>query len=509
MRLTDLLREAGLADRSSPDSSSDRIDVAAVDVTGIAYSSQEAGPGDLFFALPGHVSHGAKYAAQAISAGAAAVMTDRTGAQMIADLRGDATVPVIESLEPRASMALIARAFYGDPARSLSMLGVTGTNGKTSVTYLLRAALESAGVPCGVVGTIGSLLPDGTPIEQARTTPESPDLQRVLAQMRDAGAGAVAMEVSSIAVREHRVDAVGFDVMGFTGLSHDHLDYHGTMDAYFEAKAELFEAGRSALGVVMLDGSWGERLAERAAIPIVTVTTRSDVTADWRVTRVGSSIRIDGPESAELTLPIATDFAVANAALTVAMAATRGVPAHSSAAAIASARVPGRMEVVASIEGIDFVVDYAHSPDSIEKVVASAVAQRADGPGRVIVVLGAGGDRDRGKRPAMGQAASIADIVVVTDDNPRSEDPSTIREMVRRGAAAGQADVREIAPREQAIEWAVDAARPGDVVLVLGKGHEAFQELADGVTPFDDRLVLASFVRRRFHRDGGGQGENS
>lgn len=504
MRLTDLLREAGLADRSSPG-----WPARDVDISGIAYSSREAGHGDLFFALPGHQTHGAHYAAQAVQFGAVAVVTDPVGAGIIADSLPNSGVPIVEVVEPRRSMAFVARAFYGDPASQLAMLGVTGTNGKTSVTYLLRAALQSVGVPCGVVGTIGARLPDGTPIEQARTTPESPDLQQVLAHMRDAGASTVAMEVSSIAVQEGRVDGVLFDVMGFTGLSHDHLDYHGTMDAYFAAKAELFDSDRAAVGVVMVDDAWGERLRDRAGIPVITTTTRSDVEADWRARRSGATVRIEGPESAELTLPIPTDFAVANSILTIAMAASRGVPAQKSADAIAAARVPGRMEVVDSVEGIDFVVDYAHSPDSIEKVVNSAVAQRADGPGRVIVVLGAGGDRDRQKRPAMGRAASNGDVVVVTDDNPRSEDPASIRDTVRRGVDVGSAQVHEISPREKAIEWAVEIAQAGDVVLVLGKGHEAFQELADGVVPFDDRLVLASFVRRRFHHDGGGQGENT
>lgn len=504
MRLTDLLREAGLADRSGLSPAGQEVEVARV-----AYASQEVIAGDVFFALPGHQTHGAQFAADAVQAGAVAIVTDEVGVHIVADRGIDSDVPVLELAEPRRAMALMASALYGDPARDLAMLGVTGTNGKTSVTYLLQAAMQAGSIPCGVVGTIGSRLPDGTALDQARTTPEAPDLQYVLSRMRDAGASAVAMEVSSIAVREHRVDGLGFAVMGFTGLSHDHLDYHGTMGEYFAAKAELFDADRAAVGVVMVDDAWGERLRDSAGIPIITVTTRSDVEADWRARRSGSTVRIEGPDSAEFSLPIATDFAVANAALTIAMAATRGIPAVTSAQAITAARVPGRMELVACADGIDFVVDYAHSPDSIEKVVESALAKRSEGTGRVIVVIGAGGDRDRQKRSAMGRAASDADVVVVTDDNPRSESPADIRDMVRRGAETGRAEVREIAPRDEAIGWAVGEARTGDVVLILGKGHETYQELAGGVVPFDDRRVVASFVRRRFDLDGGGQGEGA
>ena len=504
MRLTDLLREAGLADRSGLSPAAQ-----AIEVSRIAYASQEVVAGDLFFALPGHQTHGAQFAADAVQAGAAAIVTDTAGAQVLAERADGIDVPVLEVVDPRRAMALIAAALYGHPAKDLAMLGVTGTNGKTSVTYLLQAAMQAAAIPCGVVGTIGSRLPDGTALDQVRTTPEAPDLQFVLSRMRDAGAFAVAMEVSSIAVREHRVDGLDFAVMGFTGLSHDHLDYHGTMEEYFAAKAELFDSERAAVGVVMVEDGWGERLRESAGIPIVTVTTRSDAQADWRAIRSGSTVRIEGRDSAEFSLPIATDFAVANAALTIAMAATQGIPAGVSADAIAAARVPGRMELVTSTDGIDFIVDYAHSPDAIEKVVGSALTQRSEGTGRVIVVIGAGGDRDREKRPAMGRAAADADVVVVTDDNPRSENPVDIRDMVRRGAETGRAEVHEIAPRDEAIGWAVGEARTGDVVLVLGKGHEAFQELADGVVPFDDRRVLASFVRRRFHLDGDGQGEGA
>lgn len=502
MQFLELVSAAGLADQiadgaSLGESSND------VSVTGLAYSSAAVNPGSIFFALPGHRQHGAEFIEPALRAGASAVITDLQGAQIARASRLAQDVPLLAVANPRTVMAAASIVFFDNPAASLAMLGVTGTNGKTSTTFLLQAALEAAGRRCGLIGTLGARLTGWEPMSHPRTTPESPDLQALLAQMKTAGADSVAMEVSSIAVREHRVDGLHFDVMGFTGLSHDHLDYHGTMEEYFRAKSDLFTSTFADRGVVLIDDEWGRRLASQAEIPIVTIASTGsggvDVeVADWLITTSGRDVVLEGPERVEFSLPVATDFAAANAVLAVVMAHTQGVPASIAARAVTQARVPGRMELVASVDGIDFVVDYAHSPDAIERVVASAVAGRRPTGSRVIVVLGAGGDRDQQKRVAMGRAASAADVVVVTDDNPRHEDPAAIREMVRRGVDHDACDVHEIAPREAAIAWAVAHARSGDIVLILGKGHETVQEWSDRVVAFDDRQVLASCVQDQF-----------
>ena len=513
MRLDELVRTAGLTavtDAAARSSS----------VSGLAYSSDSVHGGDLFFALPGHHRHGGRYIEAAIRAGAIAVITDSTGAELAGSIPVDAAVPVIVVEDPRKAMAQVAVAFYGDPASQLAMLGVTGTNGKTTTTFLLQAALDAAKMPCGVIGTLGARLPGWNPRAHARTTPEAPDLNEMLSSMQEIGARAVAMEVSSIAVREHRVDGIKFDVMGFTGLTQDHLDYHETMEDYFAAKAELFTTQRTELGVVLVDSEWGVRLASDATVPILRIgyeASRSSLAdgADWWVMPTRDGFELVGSEQVAVSLPLATDFALANAAVAIVMAHTQGVALPIAAQAVASAHVPGRMELVASIAGIDFFVDYAHSPDAVERVVGAAVAACDTRGGRVIVVLGAGGDRDEGKRQAMGSAAERADVVVVTDDNPRNEDPRRIRRMVLSGMSRDDSGVHEIAPREYAIAWAVAEARPNDLVLILGKGHETTQEWGDRVVPFDDREVLASFVQRRFEEDGSdvrgeaGQGEST
>src|SRR6056297_1306324 len=503
MRLSKLVADAGLAVGFTVDATG-----ADPDITGLSYDSRDVPADSIFFALPGHNAHGAAFAGQAARSGASVIVTDEHGARLLEasgfdehDNRGGSTPLMLVVDSPRVSMAALAAAFHELPAEAMTMVGVTGTNGKTSVTYLVQAALQAAGRPCGIVGTLGTYFPAGGTHPHPRTTPESTDLQRVLADLRREGAAAVAMEVSSIAVREHRVDGIEFDVMGFTGLSHDHLDYHGTMDAYFEAKAEMFTSGRCKAGVVVVDQPWGQRLATRSVIPITTVSTRPDVDATWRAQPTGDGVRIEGPQTAFLNLPVATEFAIA-------IAHSLGVPAQLAADALAVASVPGRMEVVASVDGCDFIVDYAHTPDAIDRVVSAAVDSHrnrrsgSDVVGRVLVVIGAGGDRDPGKRSAMGRAASQADVVIVTDDNPRTEDPAQIRSTVRHGAEAGRANVLEIAR-------VVAEAHPGDVVLVLGKGHEATQEIDGRVVAFDDREVLASFVRQRFGSGGGGRGDGA
>ena len=487
MQLTDLLRGAGI----------DALDIdvaASIDITSLSVDSTRIAPGTLFAALPGHRTHGAIHAGGAVAAGAVALITDPQGRQLF----GELGVPVVVVDRPRVAVAHLASTLWGNPATSMTMIGVTGTNGKTTVTHLIQAALTESGRRCAVMGTLGTSLPGVVDVPHARTTPEAPDVHSALAVLRDAGADAVAMEVSSIALREHRVDGIVFDIAVFTGLSHDHLDYHGSMDAYFEAKADLFSPQHAGQAVVVIDDPWGQVLRERLHIPVITVTT-TGAQADWRASVDGDRVTIDGLESFEVRLPVPTNFAAANLLTSIAVASILGIPAQFAAQAAVQARVPGRMELVRSVGDVDFVVDYAHTPDAIRQVIAAAATSRRSRGGRVIAVLGAGGDRDAGKRGEMGRAAAAgADQLFVTDDNPRSEDPGSIRLAVLAGTNGTTCQVSEIADRREAIGAAVHAAQPNDIVLVLGKGHEASQEFAGHVLAFDDRLVLASFVEARY-----------
>jgi UDP-N-acetylmuramoyl-L-alanyl-D-glutamate--2,6-diaminopimelate ligase len=505
MRLAEVLRDAGRAPIADVPPILDES-VANLDIVGIALSSDGVEPGFAFAALPGHHRHGAEFLDEACRRGAVAVITDSQGQSIIAR-SAHSDVPIIVHDQPRPLVAHIAAILAGYPTRSVTMVGVTGTNGKTSVGALLAAALDAGDVSCGVIGTLGSTLNGDQLASGSRTTPEAPDIQAMARSMVDRGAEAIVMEVSSIALREHRVDGVVFDVAVFTGLSHDHLDYHATMEAYFAAKAELFTKERSRRGVVLIDDEWGERLARESAIPLETVSATGKA-ANWNMTAVdGGWVLTDGVDACDVRTPVGADFVVANAAVAIVAALRVGVPLDVAADATETARIPGRMELVGRENGIDYIVDYAHTPDAIEQVVSAAAReQAAHGQGRVVVVIGAGGDRDPQKRPDMGTAASRADVVIVTDDNPRSENPADIRRQILEGVQGG-CEIHECDSRRDAIGLAVATARPGDVVLVLGKGHEATQEWSDGVIAFDDRQVLASFIHdRRGGESGRGVG---
>jgi UDP-N-acetylmuramoyl-L-alanyl-D-glutamate--2,6-diaminopimelate ligase len=365
------------------------------------------------------------------------------------------------------------------------MVGVTGTNGKTTVTHLVSSVLERAGMPTGIVGTLLG----------ERTTPEAPDLQRRLAAFRDDGHQAVAMEVSSHALAQHRVDAIVFDVAAFTNLSRDHLDHHGSMEAYFRAKATLFEPARSRTAVIAVDDPWGARLASELARTDVVPVRWNEATGI--VTTVGStSFRWRGRS---ITLPLTGRFNVANALVAATVATVLGVDEDTVAEGLAAvAPVPGRMEVVAAEDPFSVIVDYAHSPAGLE--VALRAARHVAGPGRVICLFGCGGDRDAGKRPQMGEVASLlSDVVVITSDNPRSEDPAAIIDQIRPGLRPGAETVVE-PDRAAAIGLAIGTARPGDVVLLAGKGHETTQSTAGRTVPFDDRME----ARRALARGPGG-----
>ncbi|TDD97733.1 UDP-N-acetylmuramoyl-L-alanyl-D-glutamate--2,6-diaminopimelate ligase [Jiangella asiatica] len=486
--------------------------VRDVSVTGVTHDSRQIRPGDLYLALPGAVTHGARFAADAVRSGAVAVVTDPAGLE----LAGDLPAPVLTLDHPRSRLGAIAAAVYGHPARDLLMLGVTGTNGKTTTSYLLESGLRAAGHTTGLIGTVETRVGDEK-VASIRTTPEATDAHALLAVMRERGVTACAMEVSSHAMVFGRVDGIVFDVAGFTNLSQDHLDFHTGLEDYFAAKARLFTPERTRSAVVVVGDEFGRRLAATSQVPTVTVLpvdhgTPAEVPADWRVEHLGDAAVLAGPdgEKLELHVPLPGEFNVTNAALAVTMLLRSGIDAADAVRGVAECPgVPGRMERV-TVAGAgarpSAVVDFAHSPAAIDNVL------RALHPaGRLIAVVGAGGDRDREKRPLMGRAAAAgADLVVVTDDNPRSEDPTAIRAAVVDGAravpAGERAEILEVAGRREAIRAALRAATGAeDTVVVLGKGHEQGQEIAGVVQPFDDREVL----REELRRWSGGSGSGS
>jgi UDP-N-acetylmuramoyl-L-alanyl-D-glutamate--2,6-diaminopimelate ligase len=499
----------------------------SVQVTGVTLASAEVRPGDLYAALPGSRRHGAEFVAAAVAAGAVAVLTDPAGAELagsagsagaelagsagsagaelagsagsagaeLAGHAGPAGVPLVVVDDPRGALGRVSAAVYGEPSERLSVLGITGTAGKTSVVYLLESGLRAAGVPAGLIGTVETRLGD-TVVPSARTTPEATDLHALFAVAVERGVKAIAMEVSSHALKLDRVAGVRFAVGGFTNFGVDHLDFHPGVEDYFASKARLFD-GRSAVEVLNLDDPAQAPLARPTT---VTYSAAGDPAATWRAVEVttdgyGQRFTAHGPDGiavrARVGLPGRHN--VANALLAIAVLTGAGIDPQTAADGVAACPgVPGRMERVGQTGPVLGVVDYAHKPDSIQAVLA---ALRGVGSGRLICVLGAGGDRDRSKRPLRGAAAAAdADVLIVTDDNPRTEDPARIRAEVLAGAgvAGAGAETREVAGRREAIAAAVALARPGDVVAVLGKGHESGQEIDGAVRPFDDRVELAA-----------------
>ena len=448
-----------------------RGDPAAVEVTSVELDSRQVTPGALFVCVPGRRADGHDYAGAAAAHGAAALVVERV-------LPVDLPQVVVRSGTARRALAQLAGAFYGHPARALTMVGVTGTNGKTTVTHLVASILDAAGRPSAVVGTL----------QGERTTPEAPVVQRILDEARRGGRSAVAMEVSSHALTEARVDGIRFDAAVFTNLGHDHLDHHGTMEAYFEAKASLFTPVRAALGVVNADDPWGRRLLERCTIPLVRYGL--DDADGIESGPAGTAFRWRGRR---IELALSGAYQVGNALAAATTASALGVADDVVAEGLAGARrVPGRFEVVDVDAPFTVVVDYAHTPDALAAALDSA--RRLVNRGRVLCVFGCGGDRDKEKRPLMAQVATAAaDLTVITSDNPRHEDPTAIVEEVARGAAAG-AEVEVEVDRGAAIALAVGRARAGDVVLVAGKGHESVIEVGDDRIPFDDRAVAAAAV---------------
>ncbi len=474
------------------------VGTVATEVSGLSVTTAGVRPGDLYVAAPGTRTHGARFVAEAAQAGAVAVLTDAEGAA----LAGGSPLPVLVVDAPRAVLGALGAWLYDEPATALRLFGVTGTQGKTTTTRLAEGALQAAGVRAAAIGTVGTRI-DGEDVRTALTTPEAPDLHALFAVMRERAVAACAMEVSSHALVLGRVDGVVFDVAAFTNLGRDHLDFHADLEDYYQAKARLFGPDRARLGLVDVDDEHGARLAREAVVPVRTYALETD--ADWTAvdvqdTATGSRFVVHGPGGSwpcEIRLP--GRFNVSNALCAVAGLVEAGFDADAVTAGLGRVPgVPGRLEPVDEGQPFLAVVDYAHKPDAVVAVLRSLRERTA---GRVIAVLGAGGDRDRGKRPLMGEvAAGLADVLVVTDDNPRTEEPGAIRAEVLAGARRGTAELHEIGDRAEAIRYAVAAAGPGDSVVVAGKGHETGQEVAGTVHPFDDRLVLAAALRETVTR---------
>jgi UDP-N-acetylmuramoyl-L-alanyl-D-glutamate--2,6-diaminopimelate ligase len=470
-------------------------------ITGVTLRAQDVRPGDLFAALPGATTHGAQFYGEAVESGAVAVLTDAAG---LAQLNRDAgTVPVLVHPQPRGVLGEVAATVYGHPSEHLAVVGITGTSGKTTTTYLIDAGLRSAGRSVGLIGTVGLRI-NGDDIPSALTTPEAPALQALLAAMAELGVDTVVMEVSSHALTLGRVDGIHFAVGGFTNLSRDHLDFHPTMEDYFDAKSRLFDPAsplRARQAVVCVDDDAGRAMARRAD-KAVTVSTKGRP-ADWRAEAVTAHAGVQEFTAIDpagvhhqvgITLP--GDYNIANCLVALAVLDAVGVSPEQASAGLRHTQVPGRLEQVNRGQDFLALVDYAHKPGALHEVLRTL--RHPDG--RLAVVFGAGGDRDPGKRVEMGRiAAELADLVVVTDDNPRSEDPAAIRREILSGTAeAGTAAaVVEIGDRRAAIDHAVAWAAAGDVVLIAGKGHETGQARNGQTQPFDDRVELAAALEAR------------
>ena len=459
---------------------------ADVQVKDVTHDSRQAGPATLFVALPGTLFDGHQFADDAITAGSPAAMVEH---------RLDLSVPQLVVEATRPAMAVVAAEVHGHPSRRLALVGVTGTNGKTTVTHMIEAIVAASRETAGLIGTVHTRV-GHLSIPSTRTTPESSDFQRLLATMADAGASVVAAEVSSHALVYGRVDATTFAVGAFTNLSQDHLDFHGDMASYLAAKRRLFEEGRSRRAVVFVDDPAGRRIADSVEVPVTTVGDSGDVRAsDVETTVESSHFEIRTPKGvARIRLPLGGRFNVDNALVAAACALEVGIGLDSVVEGLGTfAGVPGRFELVSDEDPVGVIVDYAHTPAGIEQAIDTA---RASASGRIIVVFGAGGDRDRDKRPQMGSAAAAADVVVVTSDNPRTEDPDAIIDEVMVGLGR-HGSVTRLPDRRAAIESAISIATDGDVVLILGRGHERRQEIAGRSIPFDDRLVAREILARR------------
>lgn len=497
---------------------------APVEVSGISLDSNAVEAGAVFAALPGTRVHGATYAA---SSRAAAILTDEAGWAILSEAEEARPVLVVKDI--RAILGLVSAEIYGHPSDKLTVIGVTGTSGKTTTTYMLESGLAAAGCKVGLIGTTGTRI-NGEDVPTTLTTPEAPKLQELFALMVSRGVTHVVMEVSSHALVLGRVTGTSFDVAGFTNLSQDHLDFHPTMEEYFEAKALLFDASSpvaAKTSVVCVDDKWGVQMAQRARVDaeslhrdVITVGTHGQAGLDCAAmlnstTDSGAqdiTVSVNGKQI-ETRLPLPGAFNVANAALATAIADAAGIDAEEFLSGLSRAAVPGRMERIDAGQEFVAVVDYAHKPAAIAAALDSL---RAQVDGRVGIVVGAGGDRDQSKRPIMGaESAQRADLVIITDDNPRTEDPAAIRSAVRRGAEEvatkrDNVEIRESDSRADAIGQLIAWAQPGDAVIVVGKGHEVGQIIGDVTHHFDDREeVRKALTESGFRADNAGKEEQA
>jgi UDP-N-acetylmuramoyl-L-alanyl-D-glutamate--2,6-diaminopimelate ligase len=471
-----------------------RGDLDAVEVTGVALATSCIEPGDLYVGVPGRNAHGATYAAEAAEAGAVAILTDEEGAELAAE----SGLPIVVTQDARAALGAVAAWIYRTEENSATLFGVTGTNGKTSVVYLLNAILGQLGVVSGLSSTAERRIGD-TAIASKLTTPEATELHALLARMREEAVRAVAIEISAQALSRHRVDGIVFDVVGFTNLSHDHLDDYSAMDRYFAAKLQLFQPDRARRGVVTVDSDWGRALVEQSRIPIATLSTSPGGEADWVMTVTEETVDhtafvLEGPDGRRLSssVPLLGAYMAANAALAIVMLVESGYDLDAIGAALErdggiDAFIPGRAERVSGELGPVVFIDYGHSPDAF---LSTLGALRKVTDGKIVMVFGADGDRDTTKRIDMGAiAARGSDAVVITDFHPRSEDPSTIRAKLLEGArhAVPDRELYEIADPRAAFRKALSLAGEGDIVLYAGPGHEDYQEVAGQRIPYSAR----------------------
>ena len=466
-------------------------DLESISITGVSIDSHQIEAGDLFVAVAGTKVHGATYAGNAQLNGAVAVLTDEVGAGIISDL------PVLVVADPRAAAGVIAAWIHKEPMRDMFSVGVTVTNGKTTVTTLLHQIAMAASRQSGLIGTVETRIGDEV-VEALRTTPEAPELQSLAAVMRERHMRNLFIEVSSHAVSLNRIGGSHFDIAAFTNLSQDHLDFHADMDSYFAAKAALFTHKYADTSYINIDSSWAQKLLDIQELPVVRIS-RHTKSADWYFERIENglrntsiAIRGTGGILIETTTKLVGDFNLDNLLMAIAISVASGIDPIDIAAITPSLNgAEGRLEKVDLGQSFTALVDYAHSPDSVTSVLETL---RKSTAGKVIAVLGCGGDRDKSKRPLMGACLLTgSDLAVFTSDNPRSEDPAQIIKEMVSGLSLPATSVIEV-DRKRAIEIAVAAAKPGDVVVILGKGHESGQEIAGVKHNFDDRLVLAAAI---------------
>ena len=459
-------------------------------ISGVSINAQKVVPGDLFIAFAGANTHGISYLEQAISNGAVAVLSDK---------KIEASIPSFIHPKPREIVGAISAWLYGHPFESLKAVGITGTNGKTTTANLVKQIWQLNSIKSGLVGTLGVEIADEK-LESARTTPEADDLQAIAAAMVEQGCKNLVMEVSSHAIDQGRIKGAKYEVVAFSNLTQDHLDYHLSMENYFQAKANLFATEYAKAAVINIDDSYGKKLSKQVKIPVVTVS-RKESTADLYLAKAEIKnglyqveIKSKSGESLSENFALLGDYNLDNLLLAVAIVSSAGLSLDKIASTISKLQsVPGRLESINAGQKFTALVDYAHTPDAVERVIATVKSATS---GKIIGVLGCGGDRDASKRSLMGHALfNGCDLAIFTSDNPRSESAEAILKQMTAGIDLGKKGLVEI-DRKSAINLAVENAQSGDVVLLMGKGHESGQEVNSVVTPFDDRVELAESIKR-------------